>query len=741
MKKESNATRRSLFVYSLLFSVIFAGAILNCGCSSKSESGSEVKAENNEDSFEQAKEDLPKKSVADFLDSERDSMAGYWLFQACPLQASPRAPQQIENQYAWFILKVERKENGKYEPSIVSQRSDANITVKSFSITDSKLELELLSKLQQQPQAKQKTEISNTIFTLKGERKKNIIRTRVIAIPAIPLMVGYFDAVSKFELSQIKPETPKKGLKRFSEIANLFSQQKDPRVFEEFLFAFEDSPLAFLAITPILQRFKANKYEAKEIRKIGEQYIKFAGLWSVENRLEALQLLCFTLNNQRYHPELTILFAGRLQKELQTEKNRFQEDELKYYRKMVERIMDYAVTLQNIQHVHFGSDTERITAANALEKTLETNPFEPLVLYAMATNARKKEDHDSAIDYYTRLLVVPGLYAQLHTFLRQDGIQNPPRIDDILAKEWLRKNGTPDGLDAHKQKVYEKTIYSFAEVPGKIPTKKDQRNVLLELFTSSEYAGCLAADIATGNIGRTFPGEEVIVLRYHQHTGGANPLANTDSEARLDEYGYARTPNLLHNGKLIVNSPRSAVDAAGVYKELKKRVEESLEETTEFQIALEAKRSGDEIAVDAIARGKAIERDWCLVVVLAEERVDYKGANNLRFHEMVVRDVLTAIPGNPVQNGKLQFRRKIHVSDIKDKLNDSLISYEKESNHEFLYKPLEMKNLYVVAFVQNSKTKEVIQVSRVKVALAAKTSPPPTKNSGEPVKAQKSGIK
>lgn len=731
MKIKLHSNKHPRLEIFVLFSVVCVGAIWNSGCNGKSGSGSTVEAEKSDDSFEKESEKKAskQKTVADFLDLERDGMAGYWLFNACPLQVSPEVPGIMQ---PLFVLKITPKGEGEFEAAIVSTKEDSTFVLKSFNSTDTTFEMEFVLSLIPDPRSKQKVPSLHTTFKVNGTRMKNVIHAGVLTKPTLPVpIVGYLQAVSKLEISEIPKIAPPKGRQKFLELSQKFRRQRQTgsKIFEDFLFSFEDSPLAFVAISPILRGFKAEKYQVEDIRRIADQYLKFASLWDVKNRHGALRALCTTLNRQRYKPELSIQFAKQFQKELEQRKDRYSEDELKYYRQLAKIYLENATIYDNINKVHFGSKTERRAAAKALLKSTEKKPFHPLILYALATNARKEKDNDSAIKYCSQLLVIPGLIDYLKGYWREDGIQTPPRIDKILDKEWIQKHGTTDGLVAHLRKVYEETIFSFAETPRKISVRKNQRRVLLELFTSAESPGSLSLDIATGAIARTFPGEEVVVLRYHQHTGGSNPLANADSEAKLDDYRIVSKPSLLRNGKLISDAAAPAVIAADYYNELVKRVDESLKESTELQISLQAKKFADELTVDAMVGGQEIERDWRLVLVLAEERVDYEGANDLRFHEMVVRDILTAIPGNPSQNGKLQFRRKIHISDIRDSLNDSLIKRENDTKQEFLHKPLDLKNLHVVAYVQNIKTKEVLQVSHVKVKSVTQTAPPPVKKS------------
>ena len=67
---------------------------------------------------------------------------------------------------------------------------------------------------------------------------------------------------------------------------------------------------------------------------------------------------------------------------------------------------------------------------------------------------------------------------------------------------------------------------------------------MVELFTGSKCAPCVAADLDAAALEVTWPMSHLIVLRYHEHVPGPDPLRNADSEARFGYYNGKGTPTV-----------------------------------------------------------------------------------------------------------------------------------------------------------------------------------------------------
>src|SRR5206468_734917 len=79
---------------------------------------------------------------------------------------------------------------------------------------------------------------------------------------------------------------------------------------------------------------------------------------------------------------------------------------------------------------------------------------------------------------------------------------------------------------------------------------KNNRMVVLELFTGVQCPPCVSADIAFDALLKTYKSSDVILLQYHLHIPGPDPLTNKDSEARSKFYGVQGTPTMVLDGKV-----------------------------------------------------------------------------------------------------------------------------------------------------------------------------------------------
>src|SRR4029077_11185162 len=81
------------------------------------------------------------------------------------------------------------------------------------------------------------------------------------------------------------------------------------------------------------------------------------------------------------------------------------------------------------------------------------------------------------------------------------------------------------------------------------------RPVVLELFTGTQCPPCVAAAVAFEALHETYKPAELVLLQYHLHIPGPDPLANPDAEARWAYYGKSSpdeargVPTTLFNGK------------------------------------------------------------------------------------------------------------------------------------------------------------------------------------------------
>jgi hypothetical protein len=294
----------------------------------------------------------------------------------------------------------------------------------------------------------------------------------------------------------------------------------------------------------------------------------------------------------------------------------------------------------------------------------------------------------------------PAVQKRVYTVLSA-ALENSGKADE--AKEMLAKMKKLDFRLKPKE---------FAGRKG-----KSERVVLVELFTGAQCPPCVAADLAFDALTKTYKPSEVVLLQYHVHVPGPDPLTNPDSEARFEFYEEAKgTPNVFANGKKLDVEGGQAEDAAERYEEFVEGINPLLEKEADGKLALAAKRKGDKITIEANVSGlKKSGDDVRLRLAVVEKEVDYKGRNGLAKHSHVVRFMPGGDAGTVMKakDGKYPFT--VDVAEVKKRLAD----YLKKSNDKRPFpddaRPMELKELSVVAFVQDDRTQEVLQAAIVPV--------------------------
>jgi hypothetical protein len=299
-------------------------------------------------------------------------------------------------------------------------------------------------------------------------------------------------------------------------------------------------------------------------------------------------------------------------------------------------------------------------------------------------------------------------------------------------------------LESRLDQEYRNKVPPFA--PEKYAGRKDPKAdhvVLIELFTGAQCPPCVAADVAFDALLETYQATELIGLQYHLHIPGPDPLTNKDSQARQQYYGdeVSGTPAVFFNGH---------PDAAGggpmqlseqKYKEYRGIIDSQLEAAREATIHVSATRNGDEIkiAAQATVTRKRIANDNApapakdvhgdaenaskaescphlrLRLALTEESIRYIGINKLRYHHHVVRDFPGGLEGRDLSSGSGELRITINLADLKRDIENSLSLYSKERAFPNSLPEIALKDLSVVAFVQDDADKSILHAVAVPV--------------------------
>jgi hypothetical protein len=230
------------------------------------------------------------------------------------------------------------------------------------------------------------------------------------------------------------------------------------------------------------------------------------------------------------------------------------------------------------------------------------------------------------------------------------------------------------------------------------------------------------------------------------HAPVSDPLANHSAEARNKYYGVNSAPTVLLDGAKFENEvdPRTVDFAVTksqvVHKALTASINTRLEAAAKAQLELKAKRQGDLVKVTvAVSNIKDASPDLTLHFALVEEEVSYSGENGLRFHPMVVRNLARADAATNVYGFKVPATGGSyeHTFDIKQIIAENLRYYDeypmerkkelsarldKETLDSLNFSFREQKHvidpndLSVAVFLQDNKTKEILQAAFLRLA-------------------------
>lgn len=295
--------------------------------------------------------------------------------------------------------------------------------------------------------------------------------------------------------------------------------------------------------------------------------------------------------------------------------------------------------------------------------------------------------------------------------------QAQKRVLDVLAGVLERAGKDKDAKEIQDRLA--KLNFDIKPLPFAGRKAKSDRVVLVELFTGAQCPPCVAADLAFDALGKSFKPQEVVLLQYHLHVPGPDPLTNPDAETRSRFYEEAvrGTPTILINGRPGPEGGGAREDAPDKFEEYVEAITPLLEQQAKASLKLTASRKDDKIDISVeVDKLATTGEDVRLRLVLVEQEVLYKGSNGLTTHHHVVRAMPGGPDGTPLPAKSLKKNFTVQVEQLKKQLKDYLDKYEQKRPFPGKERPLELKNLKVVAFIQNDMGGEVLQAAQVSLA-------------------------
>ena len=320
-----------------------------------------------------------------------------------------------------------------------------------------------------------------------------------------------------------------------------------------------------------------------------------------------------------------------------------------------------------------------------------------------------------------------GKYDQALPYLAMGAISGPMDASARARLETAYKkthNDSAEGLEGMLDALYEKEFPSPIKVePYKPTAARTDRTVLSEVFTGAGCPPCVGADLAFDAFLERYRNKDVIVMMYHQHIPLPDPMTNPSTLARARYYGVRGVPSFAIDGDSSNSGGGSRSMALETYDRLSPLIEKQLESPSEAEIKLKADVDGRVVRVTAnVASVKRESGEFKLQLALVEESIRFNGENGIRFHPMVVRSLAGANAGGfALDRSKLApIEWRFDLNAITEELKNHLDEFEKgraDDHYTFAERKnvINPANLCLVAFVQDDKTKQVLQAVTLKV--------------------------
>jgi hypothetical protein len=253
--------------------------------------------------------------------------------------------------------------------------------------------------------------------------------------------------------------------------------------------------------------------------------------------------------------------------------------------------------------------------------------------------------------------------------------------------------------------------------------EKSTRVAVMELFTGTECPPCVAADLGFDALVKTFKPADVVLLQYHVHIPGPDPLTTEQTFGRLRYYNEAfggevrGTPSTLIHGTPAAGGGGGKAQAQDKYDQYYDALVARLDEEAKVKLTAKAVRKGDKIDIDAdVADLAEAGASVKLRLVLVEDEIEYKGGNGVERHHHVVRAFPGGLDGVALKEKALKHKASVDLAEVRKEVKKYLEDFYKKNEEELPKQlPLDLKNLKVVALVQDDNTREILHAVQVDV--------------------------
>jgi len=349
-------------------------------------------------------------------------------------------------------------------------------------------------------------------------------------------------------------------------------------------------------------------------------------------------------------------------------------------------------------------------AKNHLKQALANDAEMVTTLVALGQIAEASGDHKAALEYLAS--------AAVRSTLKKADRQH------MESAYRARHDGSLTGLEELLDEKYRKLNAGLHFAHYQATSKRTNRVALAELFTGSGCGPCVAADLGFEGLLERYDRKDLVVLVYHLHIPLPDPMTNPAAVDRGKYYAVPGTPTPILDGFRLPSAGGSREMTKSFFERVNPKIEAALETPAQAQLTLTGSLEGDRVkttvTVDEIT---APSPDLKIQIVLAEGDLRYTGENGVRFHPMVVRSLggKDASGFAVAATGPTKVEWSFDLKTMSDELKKYLDTYEQEGHRGDPFTFSEKKfqitphNLSLIAFVQDMKTKNVLQTVYVKL--------------------------
>jgi hypothetical protein len=349
----------------------------------------------------------------------------------------------------------------------------------------------------------------------------------------------------------------------------------------------------------------------------------------------------------------------------------------------------------------YGPRYVRAVTGRLLEGLASQKGLEPAVV-AVAGRVSKTFSPDAPAAYQVQVLTA------YKTALEASSVADKDATLETLTATLTR-------LEARIDAEYLKTMPPFKPTPyaGRKETGAN-RVVVMELFTGAQCPPCVAADVAFDALEHSYKPTELVLIQYHLHIPGPDPLTNTDTVDRAKYYSVRSTPSTLFDGKSQAGGGGGMANAENKFRQYTSIIDPLLEGKTAVKVAGTATRNGDRIDI-AVEVAGAEGGEMRLRLLVVEEAIKYVGGNQLRFHHQVVRAMPGGADGVAIKDKGFKHSAAVDLVDVRKGLTRYLDDFAATRPFPYRERPMDLKSLRVIALVQDDKTKEIVQALQIEV--------------------------